>query len=76
LDSKFFSKGASKVGCKMGISVTDDSFGESKPSVQVVKIEFSDLGSRYCGCAREEYCASGTAVVDNCEDCVISFTVG
>jgi len=42
----------------------------------VVEIEFSDLGARYCGCAWKEYCASGTAMVDDSEDGVITFTIG
>jgi len=42
----------------------------------MVKIEFGDLGPRYRGRTREEYCASGTSVVDDSEDSVVSFAIG
>jgi len=59
-----------------GISVADDSFGQSEPSVQVIEIEFGDLRARYCSRARKEYCASGTAVVYDGKDSVIAFAIG
>jgi len=63
------------VGCEPGISVTDDSFGESKPSIEVVEIEFGNLRSGDHSCTREEYCTSGASMVDDREDCVVSFAV-
>jgi len=60
----------------MGVSVTDDSFGESKPSVQVVEIEFGDLRACYCGRAGKEYCTLGTAMVDDSEDSIVPLAIG
>jgi len=76
LNSKFFCKRTAEVGCKSGVSVADNSFGESKPSVKMIEIEFGDLGSGDCGHARKEYCASRTSMVNYCEDHVVPFAVG
>ena len=73
--AEFLCECATEMRCETGISVADDSFGQSKPSVQMIEIEFGDLGSCYCGRTREEDCASGASMVDDRKDGVVPFTV-
>jgi len=57
------------------VAVTDDFFGKSKPLIQMIKIEFGDLGASDCCRAWKEYCTYRTSVIYNCEDGVITFAV-
>jgi hypothetical protein len=70
LDS--FCQFRSKRRCEAGISIGDDAFGESEPSIDVVEVQLSN----FCSCDRrfagEEQGCPCAAMVYYREDCIVA----
>ena len=52
------------MGCEVRVSIRDDLRGESEPGVDMLVVEFGDLGASNGVLTGEEDCASGAPVVD------------
>jgi hypothetical protein len=58
------------------ISIADDFCGESEPFIHMIQVQLCNSWARDCCCAREEDCCPRTAVVDYCEDRILSIVHG
>src|SRR5712672_1491851 len=58
--------------CESWVSIRDNFLWEPKPSIDIIKVKLSDLGSRDLFGAWEEDGCSGATVINDCQDGVVS----
>ena len=76
LDSQFSCQRLGEVRHESGVSIGYDFIRQAKPSIDVFKVQAGHAFSSY-GCrARKEQCRTGTPMVDNSEDGIMTFAFG